>query len=221
MKESNAQSNPLSTTLVLRPTKLKCTSHTLLVNIRKNVSRRSNVQLLRDSPIKSWLVTTDKMVKSKWPSESSDKPLKSFTSSPDKTHSRFSSKLSFKAELEKTQPELVQEVPSEDKPSMFPHWEESTKLSISSARDPETHASDLTRPWAKPSPMRSSQPQRVLAKATPSPSRRRMKSRELPRVTDERTRFVVTTCFTLVTYQWSNASNSREICFICWDLKLL
>ena len=221
MMESNALSNLCRITSHSRVSSLKCMFHTLLVNIRKNVSRRSPAQLSRDSSIKWWWVWTDKTVRSKWPWESSDKLSRSFTSLLDSTHSRFSSKLSFKAELEKTQPELVQEVPSEDKPSMFPHWEESTKLSISSARDPETHASDLTRPWAKPSPMRSSQPQRVLAKATPSPSRRRMKSRELPRVTDERTRFVVTTCFTLVTYQWSNASNSREICFICWDLKLL
>merc|ERR1711935_7658 len=121
MKESNAQSNPLSTTLVLRPPKLKCTSHTLLVNIRKNVSRRSNVQLLRDSPINSWSVITDKMVKSKWQSESSDNPLKLFTSSPDTTHLRFSLKLSFEEEPEKIPPESVPEVPSEDKPSMSPH----------------------------------------------------------------------------------------------------
>merc|ERR1711957_946000 len=88
---------------------------------QKNDSRRSNAQLPRDSPINSWLVCIDKMVKSKPLSESSDKVLRLSTSLPDKTHSRFSLKLLYKEELERIQPESVPEVPSEDKPSMSLH----------------------------------------------------------------------------------------------------
>ena len=215
MTEFNAPSNPWSLILTLSPQKLKCTSHTLLVNIRKNDSRRSNAQLPRDSPINSWLVCIDKMVKSKSLSESSDKVLRLSTSLPDKTHSRFSLKLLFKEEPEKIQPESVPEVPSEDKPSMSLHWEESIKLSTSCARDPEMPASDLTRPWARPSATKSSLPQRVSANPTRTLLRRRTRSRELPRVTDERTRFVY-----LLLYWVMPLSNGQRIyftrnCFIC------
>ena len=88
-------------------------------------------------------------------------------------------------EPEKTQPELVPVVPSEDKLSMSLHSEESTKLSISSVKDPERHASDLTRAWLRSSETRSSLLLRVLVNPTLTPLRRRMRSRELPRVTDE------------------------------------
>jgi len=155
MKEFNPQSNPCLTTSQLRVLNLKCTSHTLLVNIKRRDSKKSNAQLPRDSSINSWLVPKDKTVRNKFVSESSDKHSKSFTSSPGKTHLKFFSKLSSRADAEKTQQELVPVVPSEDKPSMFLHLEELTKLSISSVKDLEKLASDLTNPWLKSLPMKS------------------------------------------------------------------
>jgi hypothetical protein len=90
-----------------------------------------------------WL---DKMVKSNKLLESSDKLWKSSTFSPDKIHLRFYLKQSYKVEPERIQQELDQEVPLEDKLSMFLHLEESTKLSILCARDQENLASDPTKP---------------------------------------------------------------------------
>jgi hypothetical protein len=82
-------------------------------------------------------------------SEFSDKHSKLSTSLPELTHLKFSSKLSSKEDAEKIPPESVPVVPLEDKLLMFPHLEELTKLSISSVKDPERLASDLTNPWLR------------------------------------------------------------------------
>merc|ERR1711935_906090 len=96
-----------------------------------------------------------------------------------------SSKPSFKEVQERTPLELVPVVPLEDKLLMSLHLEESTKQFILCARDLESLASDLTKPCARSSPTKSSTLPRVSVQETPSPSRRRMKLRELLRVTDE------------------------------------
>merc|ERR1712127_889426 len=90
----NAPSNPLSTTFPARPPRPKCTSHTLLVNIKRRDSKRSNAQSLRDSSINLWSVTIDKTVRNKWLSEFSDNVLRRFIFSPDKTHFLSYSRLS-------------------------------------------------------------------------------------------------------------------------------
>ena len=73
MKESNALSNLLLITSQLRRTKLKCTSHTLLVNIRKSVSKRLVAQLPRDLSIRLWLEVEDQVVRSRQQLESLNK----------------------------------------------------------------------------------------------------------------------------------------------------
>merc|ERR1719213_1297867 len=113
-------------------------------NIKRRDSRRSLAQSPKDLPISSWLVTTDKMVRNNKLSESSSKPLRSSTFLLDKTHSKSCSRPSFKVVPEKTQPELVQVVPSEDKLLMSLHSEESTKPSTSSAKDQESLLSEAS-----------------------------------------------------------------------------
>merc|ERR1711935_292159 len=95
-----------------------------------------------------------------------------------------SSKPSFKEVQERTPLELVPVVPLEDKLLMSLHSEESTKQFILCARDLESLASELTKPWLRSSPTRSLTLPRESVK-THTPSRRRTKLRELPRVTDE------------------------------------
>lgn len=125
------------------------------------------------------------MVKNKWQSESSKNASKSFISLLDKTHFKFFLMPLFKEELERTLPELVPEVPSEDKLLMSPHLEESTKQFILCARVQERLHSDLTNQWLRPSLMKSLTPQRELVVETLSLSKRRMKLRDKLRVTDE------------------------------------
>jgi hypothetical protein len=149
MMESNAQSNPCLTTSKSRVLNPKCTSHTLLVNIKRKDSKKSLAQLPKDSLINSWWVCQDKTVRNKSVSEFSDKHSKSFTFLLEQTHLKFFSKLSSKEDAEKIPQELVPEVPLEDKLLMFLHLEELTKLSISSVKDPEKLASDLTNPWLR------------------------------------------------------------------------
>ena len=185
MKEFSAPSFHLSIIFPWRLPRPKCTSHTPPVDTKRRDLARSIAQSPKDSWTCSWSVLTVKMVRSNRLSESSDKLSRSFTSSPVKTHLKSCSRLSHKEEPERTQPELDQEVPSEDKPLMSPQWEESTKLSTWCARDLESPLSDLTRACAKPLLMKSSTPPRVSVKATLSPSKRRTKSKESLRVTDE------------------------------------
>merc|ERR1711907_209190 len=111
---------------------------------QKKRFQKVSCPITENSPISSWLVTTDKMVRNNKLSESSSKPLRSSTFLLETTHSKSCSRPSFKVVPEKTQPELVQVVPSEDKLLMSLHSEESTKPSTSSAKDQESLLSEAS-----------------------------------------------------------------------------
>jgi hypothetical protein len=149
MKESNALSNLLLITSQLRRTKLKCTSHTLLVNIRKSVSKRLVAQLPRDLSIRLWLEVEDQVVRSRQQLESLNKLSKWLISLLVKTPSKSFSRLSYKVEQERTLQELVLEVLLEDKQLMSHLLEEWTKLFTLSVKDQESHVSEVTRVWLK------------------------------------------------------------------------
>jgi len=82
---------------------IKCTTHTVLENTRRKDSKRSTAQSLRDSSTSLWSERVLKMVRSRWLLELSSKLLKSSTSSLTRTHWRSFSRLSCKAEPERTQ----------------------------------------------------------------------------------------------------------------------
>jgi len=185
MRESNALSNHSLTTFQSKEIRLKYTCLILLVNIRRDASKKLVAPSLNALLICLWLEVQDKTVKSRTLSNFSDKLSKSSTFLLTRTPLRFYSKLSFKVELEKIQQELVQVVPFADKLSMYLPFAESTKQFISSAKEQENLLSVLTSQFPSVWPMKSLVLPRVLVKVTLTPSVKRMRLRESLRVTVE------------------------------------
>ena len=168
----------MSTSKPLRP---KYSCHTLLVVIKREVSKKSIAQLLNVSWTLSWW-REETVVRNKTLSEQWSKPWKSFIFWLEKILYKFLL-MPFPTEVpEKTLPELEPVVSSEDKQSTFPQLEELTKPCTSSQEAPESQVSEHWRPLVNASLMRSSTVPKLV---TVMPWERRTKSKELPRVTDD------------------------------------
>ena len=129
-----------------KPKNHKFSSLTLLADGKLRSSERLNAQSLKDS----WMLlcsTVETLVRRLWPSESSDTLLKSFTSWPERTHSRLLFKPSSIPAQEKTPPESVMLVLPESKQSMSLQWEESTLPFTSSLLVLVRPLSEQWNPW--------------------------------------------------------------------------
>ena len=185
MKVSLARTCHSKLTSTWKQLRLKFSYLTPQADIKREVSKRLHAQLLKDSSMVLW-ARVETVVKSNLPSELLSKLLKFVTLLLEKTHSKFLSML-FQMEVpEKTQPESVPVVSSEDKQSTSHHWEELIKPSISLPEDAEIQLWEQLRASVKFLLKKSWLLLRDLVQElTPSPSERRTKSKESPRVTDE------------------------------------
>lgn len=185
MKVSSAPIFPLLPTSRLRALNNKFTFHTLLVVTNNASSRRFSAQSSKELSLPSWPQVAETTVRSKWQWELSRAPWNSSTCLLAWTPSRFWSTPSLLVVLVKTQPVSVQVVQSADKLSTAPPSAESTRLSTLCTRVlNQPHSA----PWSQSKNallMKSSMLPRPSA-LPPTPSAKRTKSRELPRVIVER-----------------------------------
>ncbi len=170
-----------STTSLPSRSSLKSSFPTLLEDTRVKNSEKLSAPSSRDSSAQCSSTDATLVRKSK-PSVSSGTPSKLFTSSLPETLCRFSLVPCFNPAPEKIRPESVLVVLSESRPSTCLHWEESTRPSTWSLRDPGSTQSRPTRLLLSVWLTKSSTPR----KATFSPAmlwKRRNKSKKLLRAT--------------------------------------
>lgn len=128
--------------------RLKSSCPSLLVDIKREASKKWTAQLLSASSTPSWW-RVETVVRSNWQSEPWSKPWKSFIFKPVWTPSKFSSTPSLTVVPEKTQPESVLVVSLEDKLSTSHLSEEWTKPFTSWLEAAENPLSEASRPLVR------------------------------------------------------------------------
>ena len=159
MRMLNALTNPSSHISMFPLSSPTCSSHSPLESIKWEDSRKSNAPLSKESLTLSW-EREETMVKSKWLSNSWPPLSKSLTSLPQRTPFKSLLTLLPTADAERTPLELDPEELLEDKLSMCPPWEESTKLSSWSVMELESQPSETSSLLLSPSLTRSLTPPR-------------------------------------------------------------